>query len=114
MLTLPRTAIVYSLYGDSVFVVKPAPAAAPSAQSGAGAVRHRCGSGACFSGGRRLVVERRFVKLGATRGERIAIEEGVQAGEQVVTAGQIKLQPNSPVAIDPTPALPPPAVTPKP
>ena len=54
------------------------------------------------------------MKLGATRGERIAVVEGVQAGEQVVTAGQVKLQANSPVTIDPTPALPPPAVTPKP
>ena len=40
--------------------------------------------------------------------------DGVTAGEQVVTAGQIKLQANSPVVIDTSPALPPPAVTPKP
>lgn len=98
VLTLPRTAIVYSLYGDNVFVVEPAPAPAGLAK--------REGAG--------LVVERRFVRLGATRGERIAIEEGVQAGERVVTAGQIKLQANSPVVIDESGALPPPAQTPKP
>ena len=36
VLTLPRTAIVYSLYGDTVFVVKPAPpkAAGETAQAG--------------------------------------------------------------------------------
>jgi RND family efflux transporter MFP subunit len=90
VLTVPRTAIVYSLYGNNAFVVVPA-------KSGEG-----------------LVVERRFIRVGATRGERIAILEGVKAGEKVVIAGQIKLQPNSPVAIDEGGALPPPAETPKP
>ena len=37
------------------------------------------------------------MRVGAARGERIAIEEGVKAGERVVTAGQIKLQAHSPV-----------------
>ncbi len=108
VLALPRTAIVYSLYGDNVFVVKPAPESPHPAQSGGGA------AAASSPAGGGLVVERRFVKVGATRGERVAIEEGVQAGEQVVTAGQIKLQANSPVVIDQTPALPAPAVTSKP
>ena len=108
VLTLPRTAIVYSLYGDNVFVVKPAPA-----HSGDGALPAQAAAAPAPAAGG-LIVERRFVKVGATRGERIAIEEGVKAGEEVVTAGQIKLQANSPVTIDPTPALPPPAVTSKP
>jgi membrane fusion protein, multidrug efflux system len=108
VLALPRTAIVFSLYGDNVFVVKPAPKSQHPAQSGGGAAAAPPPAG----GG--LVVERRFVKVGATRGEQVAIEEGVRAGEQVVTAGQIKLQANSPVTIDPTAALPLPAVTPKP
>ena len=82
VLTLPRTAIVYSLYGDTVFVVEPAPAPAGGANG--------------------LIVKRRFVRLGATRGER------------VVTAGQIKLQDNTAVVIDASGALPPPAETPKP
>ena len=61
-----------------------------------------------------LIVERRFVRLGAVRGERVAIEEGVKAGERVVTAGQIKLQANMPVTIDESAALPAPAETPRP
>ena len=93
-LTLPRTAIVYSLYGDNVFVTKPTP---PGADGKPG-----------------MTVERRFVKLGATRGERVAIANGVGEGEVVVTAGQVKLQQNSPVYIQGSDALPPPAVTPKP
>ena len=61
-----------------------------------------------------LAVERRFVKFGAAKDERIAIVSGLKEGEKVVTAGQIKLQNNSPVVIDESTALPLPAVTPKP
>jgi len=61
-----------------------------------------------------LIVERRFVRVGAVRGERVAIVEGVRAGERVVTAGQIKLQANMPVTIDESAALPAPAETPRP
>lgn len=101
VLTLPRTAIVYSLYGDNVFVVVPAPKP-ELGKTAAGAPAARGG----------LVVERRFVRLGPTRGERIAIADGVKEGEQVVAAGQIKLQANSPVVLDQRPALPLPAQTP--
>ena len=110
VLTLPRTAIVYSLYGDNVFVVKPAPASPPAGQ---GALAAPPASAATPPPAGGLVVERRFVHVGPARGERIAIEDGVKAGEQVVTAGQVKLQANSPVTIDNTIALPPPPVTPK-
>jgi RND family efflux transporter MFP subunit len=101
LLTLPRTAIVYSLYGDNVFVVVPAPKPEPGATA----------AGAPAAGGG-LVVERRFVRLGPTRGERIAIADGVKEGEQVVAAGQIKLQANMPVILDQRPALPLPAQPP--
>jgi RND family efflux transporter MFP subunit len=90
LLTVPRTTIVYSLYGDNAFVVVPGPS------------------------GNGLIVERRFIRVGAARGERIAIAEGLKVGDKVVIAGQIKLQQNSPVAIDQGGALPPPAETPKP
>ena len=90
VLAVPRTAVVYGLYGDNAFVVAPA-------ASGDG-----------------LVVDRRLIHLGATRGERIAIVDGLKVGDKVVTAGQIKLQPNSPVVIDQGGALPPPAETPRP
>ena len=102
VVTLPRTAIVYSLYGDNIFVVKPAPPKAGAAQA------------APSDANADLVVERRFVRVGAARGERVSIDDGVTPGEQVVTSGQIKLQPNSPVTIDASGGLSPPAQTPKP
>ena len=75
---IPRTALTYSLYGDSVYVVKPPGGrGVPSpAQSAADAV---------FS------VERRFVAPGQVREDRVAIETRTATGEQVVTTGQIKL-----------------------
>jgi membrane fusion protein, multidrug efflux system len=108
VLTVPRTAIVYSLYGDNVFVVAPAPPAAE--KSGA----ENKGGASDKGGASGLVVERRFVRLGPTRDGRIAIEEGLKAGDRVVTAGQIKLQADTAVTIDQTAALPPPAETPRP
>ncbi|MBB4200644.1 hypothetical protein CCR94_00130 [Rhodoblastus sphagnicola] len=87
VVTMPRTAIAYSLYGDSVYVVVPS-----DAQKG-------------FDGP--LHVERRFVRLGDTRGERVATQEGVKSGDKVVTQGQIKLQPNAPVTIEANSGLPP-------
>jgi membrane fusion protein, multidrug efflux system len=102
VLTVPRTAVVYSLYGDNVFVVK----AAPHAREQGGASDNGGPSG--------LIVERRFVRVGPAQGERIAIEEGLKPGERVVTAGQIKLQAYMPVTLDETAALPTPAVTARP
>jgi len=79
VVTLPRTAVIYSLYGDSVYAVK--------RQS------------------EPTTAERRFVRVGETRGERVSIAEGVAAGEEIVTTGQIKLQPGVPVRIDNTTPL---------
>jgi membrane fusion protein, multidrug efflux system len=102
VLTVPRTAIVYSLYGDNVFVVK---AAAHAREQG----------GVSDNGGPSgLIVERRFVRVGPAQGERIAVEEGLRPGERVVTAGQIKLQAYMPVTLDETAALPTPAETARP
>jgi multidrug efflux pump subunit AcrA (membrane-fusion protein) len=99
--TVPRTAINYSLYGDSVFVVVPASAASGGAQA------------ATIAGDIPLKLERRFVRVGEVRDDRIAILDGVKAGEKVVIEGQLKLQPDAPVRIDPNATLTPHAVRPK-
>jgi RND family efflux transporter MFP subunit len=103
VLVVPRTAVMSSLYGDSVFVVVPAPKPAPP-KEGEAQPAAPAGSG--------LVVQRRSVHTGQTRGTQMAIVDGVQEGDKVVAAGQIKLQENTPVTLDPNPALPTPAETP--
>jgi membrane fusion protein (multidrug efflux system) len=86
VISVPRTAITFSLYGDSVYVVQPL--------EGSAAVPEQPPADAVFS------VERRFVKTGQVHEDRIAIESGLKPGEQVVTTGQIKLNNGSRVKID--------------
>ena len=96
VVTVPRTAVTYSLYGDSVYVVKPAPAgdaAPPAAGSAAAAAPGQPAAPA-------LVVERRFVRTGQVRDDRVAVTFGLEAGENVVTTGQLKLNPGASVLID--------------
>ncbi len=78
--TLPATAIVYHSYGDAVYVVESA--------------------GDPPGGGEALVARERFVQLGETRGDQVAVIKGIRAGEQVVTAGQLKLRNGAPVRIN--------------
>jgi membrane fusion protein (multidrug efflux system) len=93
IVTLPRTSITNSLYGDSVYVLTPAPPKAGEAQA--------AGSDQLYT------TERRFVRPGDSREDKVAILDGVKAGELVVTQGQIKLQPNARVRVDPNAGLAP-------
>ena len=101
VVAVPRTAITYSLYGNSVYVVKPA-----EPKDGEAPAPEPDGAPA-------LVVERRFVKTGQTREDRVAITEGLKAGEDVVTTGQIKLNPGARVRIDNSQRLKAPAERPR-
>ena len=47
-----------------------------------------------------LGVRQQFVKLGATRGDLIAVSGGLKPGEQVVSAGVFKLRNGAPVAVN--------------
>jgi len=76
--TLPETAITYNPYGDSVFVIHSAD----------------------LNGETALTVRRAFVQTGERRGTQVAVVKGVEPGQQVVTAGQMKLQENSRVEIN--------------
>ena len=76
--TLPQTAITYSPYGDTVYIVD---------DKGK-------------DGKPQLVARQNFVTTGKTRGDQVAILKGVNEGEMVVTSGQIKLHNGSTVLID--------------
>ena len=79
-ITLPLTVVTYNPFGDTVYVV----------QKG----------GVDDKGKPRLTVQQRFVKLGATRGDQIAVLSGVKVGETVVSAGQMKLRNGAAVAVN--------------
>jgi membrane fusion protein, multidrug efflux system len=104
VITVPRTAVTYSLYGDSVYVVKPAPA-----KEGAAAAPAPAGQAADPA----LIAERRFVKTGQAREDRVAVVSGLAAGDQVVTTGQIKLNPGATIRVDNTQPLTRPSERPK-
>jgi membrane fusion protein (multidrug efflux system) len=103
LVTVPRTAVTYGLYGDSVWVVKESPPE-PEKTASVGEVEVPAP---------KLTVERRFVRVGPSEGDEVAIVEGVKAGEQVVTSGQLKLHPDAAVNIDNSRPLTPAAERPK-
>ena len=78
--TLPQTAVTYNPYGDTVYVVE----------------QH----GVDEQGHPRLEVQQRFVQLGPTRGDQIAVDSGIKPGETIVVAGQMKLRNGVPVRVN--------------
>ncbi|MBY0509996.1 MAG: efflux RND transporter periplasmic adaptor subunit [Rhodospirillaceae bacterium] len=79
-ITLPQTAITYNPYGDTVYL----------------AVE----SGKDDKGQPKLIAKQTFVTTGPTRGDQIAVFEGIKEGDVVVTAGQLKLQNDTPLAVN--------------
>lgn len=80
--TLPQTAITYNPYGSTVYIVDD--------------------KGKDANGQSQLVARQVFVTAGDTRGDQVALLKGVEAGQMIVTAGQMKLRNGSPLKIDNT------------
>ena len=78
LVSLPASAVSYAPFGDSVFVVT-------DIKSEKGTYRG---------------VRQQFVKLGATRGDQIAIVSGVNKGDEVVTSGTFKLRNGAAVLVN--------------
>ena len=79
VLTLPRTAIIYAPYGDTVFTL-----------------RDKDG---------KTVVQRQQVVTGEARNGRVEIIEGLAEGDRVVASGQVKLRNDQAIQIDNSVAL---------
>jgi membrane fusion protein (multidrug efflux system) len=79
-LVVPSTAVLHAPYGDSVFVVSE--------------VRDE------KTGKTSKQVTMTTVRLGDTRGDFIAVTDGLKAGQIVVTSGVFKLRNGTPVAVD--------------
>jgi membrane fusion protein (multidrug efflux system) len=75
VLTVPASAVAYAPFGDSVYVVK---------DDG--------------KGGRE--VHQQFVKLGAKRGDQVAVASGIAEGDEIVSSGVFRLRPNAKVKVD--------------
>jgi multidrug efflux system membrane fusion protein len=87
VITVPETAVDYTLYGDSVYLI-----AEKKADDGSSS----------------LTAVRTFVRTGNRYDGRAEITSGLKPGDRVVAVGQLKLQSGSAVAIstDPAPQIP--------
>lgn len=92
VVTVPETAVDYTLYGDSVFLIT-----------------EKKGD----DGKTGLTAVRTFVRAGNRVHGRAEIVSGLKAGDRVVAVGQLKLQSGAAVAISPDPAPPIPAHPPR-
>lgn len=85
VVTIPQTSVSYNPYGNSVYVIQ--------------SVKGKDADGKVND---ELVVRRRFIKTGETRGDLVVVTDGLKAGEQVATSGLLKLQNDSKVKINNT------------
>ncbi|MEJ2576876.1 MAG: efflux RND transporter periplasmic adaptor subunit [Gammaproteobacteria bacterium] len=74
VVTIPRAAVSFAPYGDSVFLIEE--------QDG------------------RLTVQRQAIQTGAVSGDEIEVTEGLAPGQRVVLAGQVKLRNGQAVQLD--------------
>ena len=85
VVAIPATAVVHAPFGDSVYVVDD--------KDG------------------QKVARQQFVRLGASRGDFIAVTEGLKPGDRVVSAGAFKIRNGAPLALNdemqPTPSVTP-------
>jgi membrane fusion protein, multidrug efflux system len=79
VISLPTSAVSYAPFGDSVFIV----------------TDMKNPKGAPYRG-----VQQQFVKLGASRGDQVAVVSGLKAGQEVVTSGVFKLRTGAAVEVN--------------
>jgi membrane fusion protein (multidrug efflux system) len=80
VLVIPATSVLNAPYSDSVFIVEDAPDNSTAAGS--------------------LIARQQFVRLGQRQGDFVAVENGLRAGQVVVSTGAFKLRNGMPVTVD--------------
>lgn len=93
LVVIPQTAVSFNPYGNAVYVISKAP---PPKDADGKPVMGQDGKPV----GEQLIVKQRFIKTGATRGDMIAVIDGLKAGEQVATSGLLKLRNDAVVTIN--------------
>jgi membrane fusion protein (multidrug efflux system) len=73
---IPVSALVHAAYGDSIFMVE-------DSKDGPG-----------------KTARQQFVKVSETRGDFVAVSQGLAVGQEVVSAGAFKLRNGAPIAVD--------------
>ncbi len=89
VVVVPQTAISFNPYGNAVYVIQEVQRAEGEKDM----------QGKPLTG-KKLVVRQRFVKTGTTRGDLIAVTEGLKPGERVATSGLLKLRNDAEVVVN--------------
>ena len=89
VVVIPQTAVSFNPYGNAVFVISKTKRKEGETDM----------QGKPLTGDK-LVVRQRFVTTGATRGDLIAVTDGLKPGEQVATSGLLKLRNDAEVTIN--------------
>jgi membrane fusion protein, multidrug efflux system len=69
---IPATSVLSAPYGESVYLLEPASAKKPGTAEWA--------------------VRQQFIRTGRTRGDFLAVESGLKAGDRIVSSGLFKLR----------------------
>ncbi len=73
MLVVPLTAVLSAPYGDSVYVIEPAPASGDQNSP-------------------KLTVRQQFIRTGRARGDYLSVQSGLKPGQRIVSSGIFKLR----------------------
>jgi membrane fusion protein (multidrug efflux system) len=92
-IVIPESAVTYTLYGNSLYVV--------AQKKDAEGKPEKDDKGQPI-----LIAERRFIETGERREGLVLINKGVQSGEQVISAGQIKIDNGMHIVVSPDKNLP--------
>jgi membrane fusion protein (multidrug efflux system) len=79
VVVVPATAVIFQPYGDSVFTIE---------------------EGKDKAGNKTTIARQKFIRTGERRGDLVAIADGLQAGETVVSSGAFKLRNGAAVKVD--------------
>ena|SRR3990167_1497646 len=83
VVVVPQTAVNYDLYGDSVYVLEPAPVKEEDKKKE-----------------KVYIPKKMYVQPGDRRGAKVVIKDGLKGGEWVVTSGQLKITDTTTVIIN--------------
>jgi membrane fusion protein, multidrug efflux system len=89
VIVIPQTAVSFNPYGNAVYVISQIPRGKDEKDM----------QGKPLTGSK-LTVKQRFVKTSATRGDLVAVTDGLKPGERVVTSGLLKLRNDAEVTIN--------------
>lgn len=79
-ITIPKAAVTFNPYGDLVY--------------------HVTGSPQKKNGKTVYVAKQKFITVGESRGDQVAVLDGIKEGEEIITGGQLKLKNGSLIAIN--------------